>query len=67
MRIRLLRRLITKHADYAIGTIINYSKGPAEKLIAKGRAEKYTGKYPPILTRKGKMKTDFFKPKEKWQ
>ena len=59
MRVRLLRRHETPHAIYAIGTILNYSKGPAEKLILEGKAEKYSGEYPP----KRKMKTDFFKPK----
>ena len=52
MRIRLLRREITDQADYGIGTILNYSKGPAERMISEGRAEKYTGPYPP----KEKMK-----------
>jgi len=60
MRVRLLKRKETQHAVYAIGTIINYSKGPAEKLIEAGIAQKYTGEYPP----RKKMKTDFFKPKE---
>lgn len=63
MRIRLLKSLKTPHAKYGIGTIINYSSGPAEKLISEGKAEKYTGHYPP----KKKMKTDFFKPKKQWQ
>jgi len=59
MRIRLHRRQKTPHADYAIGTILNYSKGPAEKLIGEGKAEKYMGEYPP----RKKMRTEFFKPK----
>lgn len=59
MRVRLLRRMETPHTEYFYGTVINYSKGPALKLIAEGKAEKYDGVYPPM-----KMKTDFFKPKE---
>jgi hypothetical protein len=62
MRVRLLRRMETPHAEYFYGTVINYSKGPALKLIAEGKAEKYNGVYPPK-----KMKTDFFKPKKQWQ
>ena len=60
MRVSLLKSLETPHAKYAIGTIINYSKGPALKLIAEGKAIKYNGEYP----RRKKLKTDFFKPKE---
>jgi len=59
MRVRLLKRHITPHKDYAIGTILNYSKGPALRLISEGKAEKYNGEYPP----KKKMKTELFKPK----
>lgn len=58
MRVRLLKSFETPHAKYAIGTVINYSKGPAEKLITEGIMIKYVGPYPPK-----KMKTDFFKPK----
>jgi len=59
MRIRLLKSHSITHVKYAIGTILNYSKGPAERLIIEGKAERYTGAYPPSK----KMKTDFFKPK----
>ncbi len=60
MRVRLLKSLRTPHAKYAIMTILNYSKGPAIRLIEQGKAEKYNGEYPP----RKKIKTDFFKPKE---
>lgn len=61
MRIRLHRSLKTPHATYAIGTVINMTQGPAEKLILEGKAEKYSGPYPP--TEKMKIKADFFKQK----
>jgi hypothetical protein len=50
---------------YAVGTILNYSKGVAEKMISDGNAEKYTGPYPP----KGKMKMNLrdLKIKKQWQ
>lgn len=47
MRVRLLKSHTTPHARYAVGTILNYSKGVAEKMIIEGDAEKYTGPYPP--------------------
>lgn len=47
MRVRLLKSHNTPHARYAVGTILNYSKGVAEKMIIKGDAETYTGPYPP--------------------
>ena len=59
MRVRLLKSHVTPHARYVLGTVLNYSKGPALRLIAEGKAEKYNGVYPPK-----KMKTDFFKPKD---
>lgn len=62
MRIRLHRSLTTQHAKYAIGTVINVSKGYAERLISDGKAEKYTGPYPPV--EKLKIKADFFKQKQ---
>ena len=52
MRVRLLKSQRTPHAKYGVGTILNWSKGQAEKLILEGEAEKYTGPYPP----KGKMR-----------
>jgi hypothetical protein len=65
MRVRLLRSHRTPHAMYAVGTILNYSKGVAEKMIIDGNAEKYTGPYPP----KGKMKMNLrdLKIKKQWQ
>jgi hypothetical protein len=59
MRVRLLRRVITPHADYAIGTVINVTNGFANRLFEEQKAEKYTGEYPP----KKKMRTEIFKPK----
>jgi hypothetical protein len=59
MRVRLLRRVITPHADYAMGTVINVTNGFAKRLFSEGQAERYTGEYPP----KKKMKTELFKPK----
>jgi hypothetical protein len=59
MRVRLLKSHVTPHAKYAIGTVINKSRGPAERMISNGEAEKYTGEYPP----RKKMRTQFFKPK----
>jgi hypothetical protein len=59
MRVRLHRSLITQLAKYAVGTVLNISKGYAERLISEGKAEKYKGPYPP--TEKLKIKADFFK------
>lgn len=59
MRVRLLKRVKTPHADYAIGTVINVTQGFANRLMREEQAEKYSGEYPP----KKKMRTQFFKPK----
>lgn len=60
MRIRALRSFETPHRKYVMGNIVNATNSFAERLISEGKAEKYTGDYPPIK----KMKTEFFKPKE---
>lgn len=60
MRVRLLKRDSTPNGTYPMGTILQLSKTYAEKKIREGKAEKYTGEYPP----KKKMKTDFFNPKK---
>jgi hypothetical protein len=44
-----------------VGKIVPCDPQLAEELISKGIAEKYTGTYPPVQ----KVKTDFFKPKNK--
>jgi hypothetical protein len=59
MRVRLLKRVVTPHADYAIGTVINVTQGFANRLFKDEKAERYTGEYPP----RKKMRTQFFKPK----
>jgi hypothetical protein len=55
MRIRLRKGW----RDYPIGQVVEVFDTKAKELIAMGSAEKYDGEYPP----KGKMKTEFFKPK----
>lgn len=47
MRIILLKSMTTPHAKYSVGTILNYSLGPALKLINEKRAKAYKGPYPP--------------------
>lgn len=59
MRIRLLRKDSTAHGTYPVGTILQLSKSYAQKKISEGKAEEYTGEYPP----KKKMRTELFKPK----
>lgn len=39
--------MTTPHAKYSVGTILNYSLGPALKLINEKRAKAYNGPYPP--------------------
>jgi hypothetical protein len=64
MRIRLLKSWInTQGKKYPVGQILGISKGLALRMIAEGKAEEYCGAYPPPRGRKGKMKTNFFKPK----
>lgn len=59
MRVRLLKRDSTPNGSYPMGTILQLTNSYAAKKILEGKAEKYTGEYPP----RKKMKTDFFKPK----
>jgi hypothetical protein len=54
-------RLLSKWEKYAIGTVLEVFDSKAKELICEGAAERYTGEYPP----KKKMKTDFFKPKNR--
>lgn len=58
MRIILLKSLITPHAKYYVGTVLNYSDGPAKRLIKEGKALKYTGPYPPKKKMKFKFSND---------
>lgn len=45
--------------QYAVGSIMQFDKETTKKLIGEGIAEIYNGDYPP----RGKVKTEFFKPK----
>lgn len=60
MRIRVLKSVVTPHTKYVMGNIVNATNSFAGRLISEGKAEIYTGEYPPIK----KMKTELFKPKE---
>lgn len=55
MKIRLLK----KWREWPVGRVIEIFDTTAKEMIRDNIAEKYDGEYPP----KGKMKTDFFKPK----
>jgi hypothetical protein len=55
MKIRLLKKWRT----WPVGRVIEIFDTTAKEMIHDRIAVKYTGEYPP----KGKMKTDFFKPK----
>lgn len=63
MRVRLLKRHKTSLGDYAMGTVLQVTRGFGEKLIKQRIGELYSDEYPP----KKKMKTELFKPKNKWQ
>lgn len=65
MRVRLLKSHKTPHATYAVGTILNYSRGVGERMIANDEAERYKGPYPP----KEKMRLNLkdLKIKKQWQ
>jgi hypothetical protein len=55
MKIRLLKKWRT----WPVGRVIEIFDTTAKEMIRDRIAIKYDGEYPP----KGKMKTDFFKPK----
>lgn len=61
MRVRVLKGFSNRFGKYPIGRILILTNSYAGRLMQDGIVEKYTGPYPP----KKKMKTDFFKPKEK--
>jgi hypothetical protein len=61
MRVRLLKSWDSGLKKFAIGTVIEVSDGKAKELIQVETAERYSGEYPP----KGKVKTEFFKPKKR--
>jgi len=67
IRIRLLKQYkhIHKAKPWPIGQILQLSPYLASELIGDGIGELYTGEYPPKPGRENKMKTDFFKPKNK--
>lgn len=57
MKVRLLR----KWNGWPIGRVIEIFDIKAKQMIRDNIAESYNGEYPP----RDKMKTDFFKPKNK--
>lgn len=57
MKIRLLK----KWREWPVGRVIDVYDPKAKEMIRDNIAEKYDGEYPP----QKKMKTDFFKPKNK--
>ena len=57
MKVRLLR----KWRIWPIGRVIEIFDTTAKEIIRDGYAERYEGEYPP----QGKVKTEFFKPKNK--
>lgn len=59
MRLRLLKSFTNSVKKFPVGQVLNVSGGKARELIDNGTAVKYDGPVPP----KGKMKTEFFKPK----
>jgi hypothetical protein len=61
MKVRLLKKWGNKLKTWPRGQVLEVSHNKANELIRDNIAHEYTGEYPP----KGKVKTDFFKPKNK--
>ena len=61
MKIRLLKKWGNKIKTWPRGQVLEVAEGKANELVRDNIAERYTGEYPP----KDKVKTDFFKPKNK--
>lgn len=63
MWVRLLKGYTNKRKKrFHIGKILNVSRETYKDLTSRNIAEDYIGEIPP----KKKIKTQFFKPKEKW-
>jgi hypothetical protein len=54
-------RLLKKWRVWPVGRVIEIFDSTAKQMIRDNIAESYTGEYPP----RQKMKTEFFKPKNK--
>jgi hypothetical protein len=60
MKIRLKQSVLQNKKRYPVGTMLNVTNDYAKELISAGKAEEYKDGLPVQ-----KVKTDFFKPKNK--
>lgn len=68
MIIRLLKSYtLNTGKKLPIGKIFRIERKHGEKLISEHTAEKYEGPILHEMKTKHKMKTNFFKPNDKWQ